>query len=137
MNWDQIEGNWKQALGRAKERWGRLSDDHLTEIGGRKDRLVGKIQEIYGATRDDAERQVSEWQLALDEARNPLHGAPGFTEGKPASAADATAEWWNDARRTVARTSDVFCAYVEERPLFVLGCAVGVGLILGLALGRR
>lgn len=58
MNWDQIEGKWKQMVGRVKEKWGRLTDDDLQAIGGRREQLVGKIQERYGIAREEAERQV-------------------------------------------------------------------------------
>jgi uncharacterized protein YjbJ (UPF0337 family) len=60
MNWDRIEGNWKQFKGKVKEKWGELTDDELTEIGGKKDQLVGKIQERYGYQRDRAERELDE-----------------------------------------------------------------------------
>lgn len=62
MNWDRIEGNWKQFKGKVKEKWGDLTDDSLDEIGGRRDQLVGKIQESYGVGRDEAERQVKDWE---------------------------------------------------------------------------
>jgi uncharacterized protein YjbJ (UPF0337 family) len=58
MNWDRIEGNWKQFTGRVKEQWGKLTDDDLDVIDGKKDQLVGKIQEQYGISKDEALRQV-------------------------------------------------------------------------------
>jgi uncharacterized protein YjbJ (UPF0337 family) len=61
MNWDQIEGKWKQAVGKIKEKWGKLTDDDLQMIGGKRDQLVGKIQERYGIAKDEAERQVNEF----------------------------------------------------------------------------
>jgi uncharacterized protein YjbJ (UPF0337 family) len=60
MNWDQIEGNWKQFKGRAKQRWGKLTDDDLDRWAGRRDELIGKIQERYGYKRDQAEREVDD-----------------------------------------------------------------------------
>ena len=60
MNWDQIKGNWKQVTGEAKSRWGKLTDDDLTEIEGERDKLVGKVQERYGIVKEEAERQVDE-----------------------------------------------------------------------------
>jgi uncharacterized protein YjbJ (UPF0337 family) len=62
MNWDRIEGNWKQVKGKVKEQWGKLTDDHLDVVAGKRDQLVGKIQECYGVARDDAERQVKDWE---------------------------------------------------------------------------
>jgi uncharacterized protein YjbJ (UPF0337 family) len=61
MNWDQIEGKWKQLSGNFREKWGRLTDDDLTTINGRRDQLVGKIQERYGLAKDAAEKQVDEF----------------------------------------------------------------------------
>ena len=61
MNWDRIEGNWKQLKGKAKERWGKLTDDELDVIAGKRDQLCGSIQKAYGISRDEAERQVDEW----------------------------------------------------------------------------
>jgi uncharacterized protein YjbJ (UPF0337 family) len=61
MNWDQIKGKWMQTKGSAKQQWGKLTDDELTQIEGDKDRLVGKVQEKYGVAREEAERQVKDW----------------------------------------------------------------------------
>ena len=65
MNWDQIEGKWKQLTGSARERWGKLTDNDWETIAGKKDQLVGRIQERYGAAKTEAERQADEWSLAL------------------------------------------------------------------------
>lgn len=61
MNWDQIEGKWKQSAGVVKQKWGKLTDDDLTVIAGKKDELVGKIQERYGIAREAAQKQVDEF----------------------------------------------------------------------------
>ena len=61
MNWDRVEGNWKQITGKVKEQWGKLTDDDLTVINGKQDQLVGRVQERYGIAKDEAERQVKEW----------------------------------------------------------------------------
>ena len=60
MNWDQIEGNWKQFKGKAKEQWNRLTDDEIDQMAGRREQLIGKVQERYGYARDRAEREVDE-----------------------------------------------------------------------------
>jgi uncharacterized protein YjbJ (UPF0337 family) len=60
MNTDQIKGNWKQFVGKAKEKWGQLTDDDWKIVEGKRDQLVGKIQERYGITREEAERQLGE-----------------------------------------------------------------------------
>lgn len=61
MNWDIIEGKWKQLKGSAKDNWGKLTDDELDQAAGKRDKLVGKVQEKYGVARDEAEKQVDEW----------------------------------------------------------------------------
>jgi len=58
MNWDRIEGNWKQLKGKVKEHWGDLTDDHIDVIAGKRDLLVGKVQEQYGISKDEAEAQA-------------------------------------------------------------------------------
>ncbi len=67
MNWDRVEGNWKQFKGTLKEKWGKLTDDELDSIAGKRDQLIGKIQERYGCTRDEADRQVRAWEDAQDD----------------------------------------------------------------------
>lgn len=65
MNWDVVQGKWKQFSGSAKEKWGELTDDDLDVAAGKKDQLVGKIQERYGISKDEAERQVDDWSSKL------------------------------------------------------------------------
>jgi uncharacterized protein YjbJ (UPF0337 family) len=67
MNWDQVEGKWKQMKGSVKTRWGKLTDDDLDVISGQKDQLVGRIQERYGIQKDQAQREVDEWNRTLDQ----------------------------------------------------------------------
>ena len=78
MNWDRIEGNWKQAMGHAKAQWGKLTDDDLTVVAGRRDQLAGKIQERYGLAKDEAEKQLAAWEVKATDS--------WFDEKKPPSA---------------------------------------------------
>lgn len=68
MNWDRIEGNWKQVSGKAQEQWGKLTSDDLDVIAGRRDQLAGKIQERYGVAKDEAEKQLTAWQLKASDS---------------------------------------------------------------------
>lgn len=61
MNWDQVEGKWKQMKGSVKQQWGKLTDDDLDVVAGKQDQLAGKIQERYGITREEADKQIREW----------------------------------------------------------------------------
>lgn len=67
MNWDRIEGNWKQAKGKIKQQWGKLTNDDLDVIAGKRDQLVGQIQECYGIARDEAEQLVKDWEARNDD----------------------------------------------------------------------
>ena len=60
--WEKIKGSWSQTKGTIKEQWGKLTDDDLLQIEGRRDQLVGKIQTRYGISHDQAEAQVSAWE---------------------------------------------------------------------------
>jgi len=61
MNWDQIKGNWTQLKGNAQKEWGKLTDDDLKIIEGEQTQLIGRIQERYGYTREQAEKAVADW----------------------------------------------------------------------------
>jgi uncharacterized protein YjbJ (UPF0337 family) len=61
MNRDIAEGKWKQVKGVLRDKWGKLTDDDFDQVGGKRDRLVGKIQERYGYAKDRAEREVDSW----------------------------------------------------------------------------
>jgi uncharacterized protein YjbJ (UPF0337 family) len=73
MNWDRIEGNWKQIKGKAKVQWGKLTDDHLDVIAGKREQLVGRVQEQYGIGKDEAERQVDAFAGAFKESDFKVH----------------------------------------------------------------
>jgi uncharacterized protein YjbJ (UPF0337 family) len=62
MNWDQIEGTWKQMKGKVKEQWGRLTDDELDTVAGKRDQLLGLLQKKYGWSKEQAEREVNGWE---------------------------------------------------------------------------
>jgi len=61
MDWNRVEGNWKQLKGKVKEKWGRLTDDDLDVIAGKQDQLEGKIQERYGYAKDQTQKEVNDW----------------------------------------------------------------------------
>ncbi len=66
MNWDVVKGNWKQLAGKIKQKWGKLTDDDLTTIAGKRDELVGKIQERYGIEKDKAEQELDDFTRSLN-----------------------------------------------------------------------
>ena len=62
MNWNRIEGNWQQFKGKVKQQWGKLTDDQLDIVAGKRDQLIGEIQESYGVSKAEAEKQLVTWQ---------------------------------------------------------------------------
>jgi len=67
MDWNRIEGNWKQFKGKAREKWGKLTNDNIDVVAGKREQLAGKIQEAYGIAREDAERQIDEFAASLKD----------------------------------------------------------------------
>jgi uncharacterized protein YjbJ (UPF0337 family) len=65
MNWDQVEGKWKQFSGKFREKWGKLTDDDWQVIGGKKDQLVGRVQERYGIAKEQAQREVDDFVCSM------------------------------------------------------------------------
>jgi uncharacterized protein YjbJ (UPF0337 family) len=61
MDWNRIEGNWKETKGKVKEKWGQLTDDDLTQVNGQRDQLEGKIQQRYGLAKDMVRKNVDDW----------------------------------------------------------------------------
>jgi len=61
MDWDRVEGNWKQLKGKVKEKWGDLTDDEIDRIAGRRDQLEGLVQERYGLAKDQVRKDVDDW----------------------------------------------------------------------------
>ncbi len=72
MNWNRIAGNWKQFKGSARQQWGRLTEDDLEVVAGKREHLAGMIQEAYGITREASRKQLSEW-LARQHKTDPIH----------------------------------------------------------------
>ncbi len=68
--WDRIEGSWKEMTGKVKEQWGKLTDDDLTVVAGKRDQLAGKIQERYGYAKDKAEHEISAFEKRIGEDRS-------------------------------------------------------------------
>ena len=66
MNWDQVEGKWKQAKGTVRQKWAKLTDDDLEYIAGKRDNFVGKLQERYGIAKEEAQKRADEWAKQQD-----------------------------------------------------------------------
>ncbi len=77
MNWDRIEGNWKQFKGKVHQHWGKLTNDDLEVIDGQREELAGRIQKVYGISKDEAERQIERFSGGLDSGTS----APDYMSG--------------------------------------------------------
>jgi uncharacterized protein YjbJ (UPF0337 family) len=71
LNWDRIEGRWEQFRGDVKQQWGKLTDDQLTQIAGKREHLAGVIQEAYGLTKEEVGKQLYDWQKEQKEPTAP------------------------------------------------------------------
>ena len=78
MNWDRVEGNWKQMKGKAREQWGKLTDSDWEQVAGKRDQLVGRIQERYGIAREQAQKEVDDFARTMEaEGSGAQEEAPG------------------------------------------------------------
>jgi uncharacterized protein YjbJ (UPF0337 family) len=75
MNWDQIEGKWKQIKGQLREKWGNLTDDDLEMIAGKRDQLIGRLQVRYGIAKEEASKQVDDFANSLQPTDKELKRA--------------------------------------------------------------
>lgn len=153
MNWDRVEGNWKQWKGKAKEQWGKLNDDVLTQVGGNRDQLVGKIQETYGMAKDEAEHQVDEWSSSLLDGGQGGTSPSVLSQRARAGAADhpmsedwergaretaaSVGRWAGEARAKAEQNAEVLKARIQEQPFGALALAAGIGFVLGVLFSRK
>ena len=112
MDWKKVEGSWRQSKGKVKEHWGKLTDDDLNVISGRRDQLEGKIQERYGVRRDLARQEIEDWLLKATAAGKPapkaLAGLESMRKGlRKADPGFAAAE-------AAVREAVAFCASVRS-----------------------
>ena len=115
MDWDRIEGSWKQFRSRAKSHWEVLTDDELTHIAGRQDALIGKLQERYGYSRERARREVERWAAT----------GVGNIE-RPVRTGDASG-----VLRVIGNLNSAVHKSLKEHPRETLAVAAVVGFVLG------
>ena len=72
MNWDRVEGHWKQLTGKVKEQWGKLTDDDILLIDGQRDQFLGKLKEHYGLAKEDAETKMKAIEASMDMPHDTL-----------------------------------------------------------------
>jgi uncharacterized protein YjbJ (UPF0337 family) len=137
MDWMRVEGNWKQMRGGVKERWGKLTDDDLTAIAGRRDRLEGLIQERYGYAKERARREIEDWYRSLESDLSEQIESLRSGIQNLSSTVERIAK--EQIPRTRSRATDALTdaeEAVKRNPLVVVAIALGLGLLIGV-LTRR
>jgi uncharacterized protein YjbJ (UPF0337 family) len=137
MDWTQVEGNWKQIKGRVKERWGKLTNDDLTAIAGRRDRLEGMIQERYGYASARVRNEIEDWQRSLESGLEEQIASLRSGIRTLSSAVERIADEQLTHTRSTAEKAlnDVEEAF-RRNPLVVIAVALGLGFLIGM-LTRR
>jgi len=140
MNWSQFEGRWNDVKGQVKERWGRLSDDDLTRVEGKRDRLVGLIQQKYGIAREKAEDEINDWATAaqgiFDRAKDTMQqGYQSIREGYE-TAQEKVVDAYDQSRKYLQQSSFRDMAgdvtdLISRHPLPAVLVGLGIGYMLG------
>src|SRR5947208_1211023 len=107
MNEDRIKGNWKQFTGKIREQWGKLTDDDLDVIPGKREQFLGKLQERQGLDRDAAEKQLTDWQKRNPAIRSSTASVPEGTHQWPA-AAGTKGRFSTNTRSSIMQTPQRF-----------------------------
>ncbi len=130
MNWDIVEGKWKQFAGNLKDTWGKFTDNDITQLSGKREHLVGLVQERYGVAKDEAEKQVDTWaskvkdesasgtgkgQKAMSSAKDTAHDVAADAKDASHSVVDALADVANKAADALVNASKATAAYVAEK----------------------
>jgi uncharacterized protein YjbJ (UPF0337 family) len=125
MNWTTLQGNWNETKGKVKTKWGRLTDDDLTQVQGQKDRLVGVIQQKYGIAREKAEEQLDEFLSSADSfvsrAKETAQDAVGKVKETAHDVVERGREYVDQGRDYVERNVREGRDYVQNTSVSDMG----------------
>jgi uncharacterized protein YjbJ (UPF0337 family) len=137
MDWTRVEGNWKQMKGRVKERWGELTDDDLTAIAGRRDRLEGVIQERYGYAKERVRKEIEDWYRSMESnLSEEIESLRSGIQSLSSTVERIAQEQLPHARVRATDTRKQAEDAVKRNPILVVAIALGLGLLIGV-LTRR
>ena len=142
MDWNRIEGDWKRLKGNAKEQWGRLTEDDLAAINGRREQLEGKLQERYGYAKDRIKREIDDWASEVRTIARKVTNDADLSSEVEAIKGDVqklAATIGDVAKRQAGRAQDnavdaMHTAenYIRQNPLQAVAIAVGLGFLYGV-----
>lgn len=126
MNHEQLQGNWKQLQGKFREKWGKLTDDDLTESQGKAEILIGKITERYGIKKEEATQKLNQYLEKLDNSDNPIKAVAHDLSEVAHSVSDKACSMAKD-----------YWQFAKDKPLATIGIAAAAGAVLSMLLTRR
>jgi uncharacterized protein YjbJ (UPF0337 family) len=140
MDWNRVEGNWKQLRGRAKEKWGKLTDNDLTAIGGRREELEGRIQERYGYAKDRVRKEIDDWYRSTAlVANDDTEELADQIEAIRTDIQSLTSTVGRIANKQLSRAQDkaVEAASnaedaIRQNPVSAVAIAAGLGFLFGI-----
>ena len=140
MDWNQVEGNWRQLKGSAKAQWGKLTDADLMQIEGRREQLEGKIQERYGYTKERVRKELDDWYRSVaSDLRESGADLTGEIDAIRADLQSLTSTVSRIANKQINRAQDraVETANqaeeaIRQNPLSAVAIAIGLGFLFGV-----
>jgi uncharacterized protein YjbJ (UPF0337 family) len=136
MNWTTVQGNWNETKGKVKTKFGRLTDDDLTQAQGQKDRLVGAIQQRYGIAREKAEEQLEEFLSSADDWMHRAKENAGEVVEKGKEYVERGKEYVEKGKEYVQNTSTSQMAsdlkdLIVRHPVHSAVIGIGLGFLIG------
>jgi len=137
MDWNRVEGDWKQMKGSVKERWGKLTDDDLTVIRGRRDQLEGKLQERYGYAKSQARKEIEDWYRSTEHhLADAIETIRTDLQSLASSVGRIANKQMSHAQVRATEAAHEAEAAITQHPFTAIAIAVGLGFLLGV-LTRR
>jgi uncharacterized protein YjbJ (UPF0337 family) len=138
MDWNRIDGNWKQMKGTVKEKWGKLTDDDLTLINGRRDQLEGKIQERYGFAKDQARKEIEDWYRSIEsDLAEQIEAIRADIQTLTSTIARIANKQIGRAQDRAIEAANDADGAIRRNPLSAVAIALGLGFVYGVFTRRQ